>query len=85
MELKISEQAKYDLEWFRAHDPRLYKRCFELAPAVQGDPRGGPGKPRRLASLGGDVWCRRVSIEHRMVYEIFRKVVIVASFRYHHE
>jgi len=85
VELKISEQAKADLEWFRAHDARLFKRCFELSPAVQKDPVRGPGKPERLRLLGENVWSRRISLEHRMVYEIFPNLVVVSSFRYHHE
>lgn len=85
MELKISDQAKSDLEWFRAHDPKLYKRCFELTPAVSQDPYRGIGKPARLRGLGENVWSRRVSLEHRMVYEVFDKMVVVSSFRYHHD
>lgn len=85
MVLKISEQAKSDLEWYRAHDPKLYKRCFELTPAVESDPYRGIGKPERLADLGGNVWSRRVSLDDRMIYEIFDDMVVVASFRYHHE
>lgn len=85
MKLKISEQAKSDLEWFRAHNPRLYARCFELAPEVLRDPARGPGKPQLLRYLGEHVWSRRVSLEHRMVYEIFGDLIVVASFRYHHE
>ncbi len=85
MELKISEQAKNDLEWFRAHDPKLYKRCFSLAPEVTRSPSEGVGKPERLKGVGGEVWSRRVSIQHRMVYEIFNSLVVVFSFRYHLE
>lgn len=85
MVLKISEQAKSDLEWFRAHSPRLYQRCVRLVPAVQSDPFQGIGKPLQLGKLGEKVWSRRVSIEHRMVYEVFGDMVVVASFRYHHE
>lgn len=85
MELKISRLAKNDLEWFRAHQPALYKRCLELAPAVQSDPYHGIGRPQQLAALGKNVWCRRVSLEDRMVYEVVGDLVVVAAFRYHHE
>jgi len=85
VQLKISEQAKSDLEWFRAHNPKLYARCLELAPEVKEDPLHGAGKPQRLRNLGENVWSRRVSLEHRMVYEVFGDLIVVASFRYHHE
>lgn len=85
MVLKINGQAKTDLEWYRAHNRKLYERCLELSPVVQSDPSHGIGRPQRLAELGENVWCRRVSFEHRMVYEIFTDLIVVVAFRYHHE
>ena len=85
MVLKISGQAKTDLEWYRAHNRKLYERCLELSPAVRSDPCQGIARPQLLAELGENVWCRRVSFEHRMVYEVFSNLIVVAAFRYHHD
>jgi len=83
--LRISRQAEEDLDWFRRHDRKLYLKCFDLTRAVLMDPHNGIGKPEPLKYLGGDVWSRRVSLEHRMVYEIFGNLIVVAAFRYHYE
>jgi len=82
--LKISPQAEKDLAWFRKKNRKLYEKCFDLTLAVMKNPTTGIGKPESLKYLGGNVWSRRVSLEHRMVYEIFDNLVIVAAYRYHY-
>lgn len=83
--LKLSQQAEKDLAWFRKTDRKLYQKCFDLTLAVMKDPTSGIGKPEALKYLGGNVWSRRVNQEHRMVYEIFDSLVVVAAYRYHYK
>ena len=83
--IEISKQAEKDLAWFRKNDRALYLKCFDLTRAVVADPFSGIGKPDHLKLLGGNVWSRRVSLEHRMVYEVFNGFCIVAAYRYHYE
>ena len=83
--LKISSQAKKDLAWFKKNEKQLYIKCFDLTLAVLEDPHNGIGKPEHLKRLGGDVWSRRVNLEHRMVYEIYEnQQIIVIAYRYHY-
>lgn len=83
--LKISPQAEKDLAWFRKTDRKLYQKCFDLTLAVMKNPVSGIGKPEALKYLGGNVWSRRVNQEHRMVYEIFDTLVVVAAYRHHYK
>jgi toxin YoeB len=83
--LRLSSQAEKDLAWFRKKNRKLYQKCFDLTLAVIKDPMTGIGKPESLKYLSGNVWSRRVSLEHRMVYEIFDNLVIVAAYRYHYK
>ena len=82
--IEISPSAEKDLQWFREHDRSLYLKCFDLTRAVAENPREGIGKPEHLKMLGGNVWSRRVSREHRLVYEIFPDRVVIAAYRYHY-
>ena len=81
--LKISEAAQADLDYFRAYDSETYNNCYELSKAVAEAPYLGLGKPLKLVDAGGDVWFRRSSLTHRMVYEVFDDVIVVASYRTH--
>lgn len=82
--LKISDQASQDLVWFRKTNKKNYQKCFDLTLAVLSDPHAGIGKPERLRYLGGNVWSRRITLEHRMVYEIFNNLIVVIAYRYHY-
>ena len=82
--IKISSQAIDDLSWFRRTDRKIYSKCFDLTLAVLENPFEGIGKPEPLKSLGSNIWSRRVNLEHRMVYEIFNKLIVVAAYRYHY-
>ena len=82
--LKISDQASKDLAWFRETNKKNYQKCFDLTLAVLSDPDAGIGKPERLKYLGGNVWSRRITLEHRMVYEIFNDLIVVIAYRYHY-
>ena len=81
--VRISRQARVDLDYFRAHDRTAYLNCHHLTAAVSRDPFSGAGKPRKIEGLDGVVWFRRSTLEDRMVYEVFEGAVIVASYRPH--
>ena len=83
--VKISKQARADLDYFRAHDNATYLNCYNLSVAVSRDPFSGPGKPTQIDGLNGNVWFRRTSIADRMVYEVFENSITVASYRTHLE
>ena len=83
--LKISKQASEDLSWFRKNNRALYLKCFDLTLSVLKDPHTGIGKPENLRRLNGNLWSRRVNLEHRMVYEIFdNKLIVVIAYRHHY-
>ena len=83
--VKISRQAREDLDYFRAHDRSAYLNCYRLSTAVSKDPFAGAGKPYKIEGLGGNIWCRRTTLEDRMVYEVFDNQVTVAAYRTHIE
>lgn len=83
----ILKKAETDLTWFRKNDRTCYLKCFDLVREVTQDPRAGTGKPERLKYFDREVWSRRVSHEHRMVYVVYanEELVEVVSCRSHYE
>jgi toxin YoeB len=53
--------------------------------AVLRDPFGGIGKPERLRHLDPDVWSRRITQEHRLVYHVADDRITFLQARYHYE
>ena len=81
--IRISSRAREDLDYLRAYDPKSYAHSYRLTLSVQHNPFEGQGKPTQSIELGPQVWFRRLSLEHRMVYEVFEDHIIVASYRTH--
>lgn len=73
-----------DLRHWVNTDRRVAKRLLDLVEAVLRDPFDGIGKPEPLKYLGGDVWSRRVTQEHRCVYRVTAEHVIFVQGRYHY-
>jgi toxin YoeB len=51
------------------------------------NPRQGTGKPERLKYFDKEVWSRRVSQEHRLIYVIYsqEQEVDIVSCKSHYE
>jgi toxin YoeB len=85
-QLVILPKAEKDLAWFRQHDRALYLKCFDRVRDIAQDPRQGIGKPERLKYFDREVWSRRVSHEHRLIYVIYaqEKQVEIVSCKSHY-
>lgn len=55
-----------------------------LVEAALRDPVHGLGKPEPLRHLTGDVWSRRLTLEHRLVYIVKGDRVEFLAARYHY-
>lgn len=83
----ILDKAEKDLTWFRRHDRKHYLKCFDLIRDIAYDPRMGVGKPERLKHFDREVWSRRVSLEHRLVYVVYANEgqIEIISCKSHYE
>jgi len=73
-----------DLRYWVQNDRKTALRCLDLVTAVMRDPVTGIGKPEHLRYLGGDVWSRRLTQEHRVVYMVRPDRIDFLQARYHY-
>jgi toxin YoeB len=73
-----------DLRWWVQTDRRLALRVLDLVDAVLHDPFDGIGKPEPLRAMGVDVWSRRITQEHRLVYRVLDERIDFLQGRYHY-
>lgn len=73
-----------DLRYWVQQERRVAKRLLDLVEAILRDPFEGIGKPEPLKYLGGDVWSRRITQEHRCVYRVLADRIIFLQGRYHY-
>lgn len=77
-------QFLQDLAYFVANERKLALRCLDLVHAILRDPFTGVGKPEPLKRLGADVWSRRLTEEHRIVYVVRHDRIHFLQARYHY-
>lgn len=73
-----------DLAWWVETKPRIALKALEIVEAVMRDPFEGIGKPEPLKHLGPNVWSRRLTGEHRIVYLVRDERIDFLQARYHY-
>src|SRR5262249_7001274 len=80
----FQSEFREDLRYWVETDRRTALRIFALIEAVLDDPFSGVGKPEPLKYLGADVWSRRITQEHRLVYVVGKDRINFIQARYHY-
>ena len=77
-ELIFNERADEDLlRLQKAGDKQTLKKIAKLVKELKIHPTTGTGKPEHLKYRQGNLWSRRITGKHRLVYEIFEQIVMV--------
>ena len=84
MELGVEAKFLEDLSFWVATNPRMAVRILRLTQEIQRDPFRGTGKPEPLRYLGSGIWSRRITEEHRLVYKVDLRRVVLLQSRYHY-
>jgi toxin YoeB len=80
----FQDEFRADLRYWVEIDRRTALRVLELVEAVMRAPFSGIGKPEPLKYLGADVWSRRITQEHRLVYLVQADRIDFLQARYHY-
>jgi len=73
-----------DLRTWIELDRKVALKVMDLVDAVLRDPFTGIGKPEPLKYLGSDIWSRRITQEHRLVYLVAKDRIEFLQCRYHY-
>ena len=77
-------EFREDLRYWVETDRKVALRVLDLVEAIVRDPFGGIGKPEPLKYLGVDIWSRRLTEEHRVVYLVADDRIDFLQCRYHY-
>lgn len=87
----MSEREAVFTPRFRSHlvywietDRKTALRLLNLVEAILRDPSQGMGKPEPLKYLGSGFWSRRLTQEHRVVYQVRGEQIYFLQGRYHY-
>ena len=85
MRLVFTPRGWEDYLYWQSADGGTLRRINRLIEAALREPFAGIGKPEQLRQVVQGCWSRRIDDEHRLVYLVDGKDLVVLQARYHHE
>ena len=85
MKVVFATRGWEDYLWWQAQDRKVLKRINLLIADITRDDTTGIGKPEPLRHTLQGFWSRRITDEHRLVYQMVGDEVRIASCRYHYQ
>lgn len=77
-------EFREDLAYWVKVDRKTALRLMKLVEDIMRDPYTGIGKPEPLKYLAEGVWSRRLTREHRIVYQVREERIDFLQGRYHY-
>ncbi|TLP36833.1 Txe/YoeB family addiction module toxin [Arcobacter arenosus] len=84
MRIIWSENSWNDYLYWQNTDKKILKKINQLIKDIQRNPFDGIGKPEPLKHQFSGFWSRRITDEHRLIYEVSENSISIASCRYHY-
>ena len=84
LDLFMADQANEDVAWWSVNDKNVLNRINKLIDNCRDTPFSGIGKPEPLKFDLSGLWSRRITKEHRLVYQVEAGTLFVLSCRYHY-
>ena len=76
-QIVFSDDAKKDLKELYRKAPWAVAKLSRLLEEICEHPRTGTGQVEQLKGYDGNIYSRRITREHRLVYRIYENVVEV--------
>jgi toxin YoeB len=72
------------LDW-NNNDKSTFKKINILIKDILRNPFAGIGKPEQLKYQNEKYWSRRITEEHRIVYQVLEEMIIIISCKGHYK
>ena len=82
--ITISPDALKQLEDWKKSDSKILLKIIALITEISSTPFTGTGKPELLKHDLKGKWSRRITLEHRLVYEVTDTTINIISCRFHY-
>jgi toxin YoeB len=82
--LEFDPSAFEDLAWWVEQDRAQAQRVIRLIRETHREPFSGLGKPEPLKHELSGCWSRRITPEHRLVYQVQPDKIRILACRHHY-
>ena len=83
--VKFEPKAFNQIDEWLGEDRKMFQRILRILKECQRTPFEGVGKPEPLKGNLKGLWSRRITDEHRLVYEVTAELIIVFSMKGHYD
>ena len=80
----FEDEFREDLQYWVRHNRKTASRMLKIIEAVLRNPYDGIGKPESLKHIEADMWSRRLTQEHRIVYRVTKGQIYFLQGRFHY-
>lgn len=84
MNITFTNDSWSEYLYWQSTDKQTLKKINNLLKDVTRDPFDGLGKPEPLKHEFSGCWSRRITDEHRLVYEVTEYSILVISCRFYY-
>lgn len=84
MNITWTDESWEEYEQWQKEDKKILKKINSLIKDIKRDFFNGLGKPEPLKHELSGCWSRRITDEHRIVYEVTEYSVVIISCKYHY-
>ena len=85
MNIKFTGASWQDYVYWQKTDKAVMKKINELIKEISRSPFEGIGKPEPLKYDLSGCWSRRITGEHRLVYQVEEDAILIIGCRYHYD
>jgi toxin YoeB len=75
--IAFTPEADKILAKYKKSNPNAFKKFAKILPELEEHPRTGTGHPEPLVSGNSVTYSRRISGQHRIIYDVFDDTVMV--------
>lgn len=83
--LELDPHVLDDLAWWIKQDRKTALRIIKIIQEIERDPFKGIGKPEPLKHELKGCWSRRITKEHRLIYQVKADKIRILACRYHYD
>jgi len=85
MEISFQYKAFVEYTEWGVSDKKIFTKINKLIKEIVRTPFEGTGKPEALKHDMKGLWSRRITGEHRLVYEVNKENIIIYSCKGHYK
>ena len=84
MNITWTDESWEEYETWQSKDKKIIKKINTLIKDIKRDFFNGLGKPEPLKHELSGCWSRRITDEHRLIYEVTDYSIVIISCKYHY-